>query len=138
MKKILFQEEPINTNEIINETGTEADGSVITFIGMARNFSRGKEVTHLEYEIYENMAEKEMEKIIDESIKRWKLSSCIVVHRYGRVNMKEASILISLSSPHRKESFQASQYIIDTIKERVPIWKKEFYIDGSQWISERS
>ncbi|MCP4130622.1 MAG: molybdenum cofactor biosynthesis protein MoaE [bacterium] len=138
MKKIIFQENPINNAGILAEVGTAADGAILTFAGRARNFSRGKEVSHLEYEIYESMARKEMEKIVDSALGKWSLSCCVVVHRYGRVAIGEDSIIIALSSPHRDEAYQASRYIIDTIKQTVPIWKKEFYTDGSKWIHDRS
>jgi molybdopterin synthase catalytic subunit len=80
------------------------------------------------------MARKQLQKIAEEACARWPLSHCTVVHRYGSVAIGEASIVIVVSSPHRREAFQAVQFIIDTVKEKVPIWKKEFYSDGSSWI----
>ncbi len=138
MKQIIFQKEPINIENAVKNTGTDRDGAVVVFIGRARNRSNNKDVNFLEYEIYESMAYKEMEKIVNYAVKNWSLNNCIVIHRYGRVNINEASILISLSSPHREEAYKASRYIIDTIKKTVPIWKKEFYSDGSIWITDRS
>jgi len=134
MKKIILQTKPIDINQKI---GTVQDGSIVTFLGQARNKSKDKEVLYLEYEIYESMAQKELSKIVDKATSKWSLSNCLVIHRYGRVNIAEASILIAVSSPHRAESFQAAKYIIDEIKKKVPIWKKEFYSDGSQWITPR-
>ena len=138
MSKILFQKNPLDLQKILNDFGTDSDGSVVNFIGRARNKSRGKEVLYLEYEIYETMARAELEKIITDAHARWPLNDSIVVHRYGRVEIKETSIIIAVSSPHRIDSFQAAQHIIDEIKKKVPIWKKEFYKDGSNWISDRS
>jgi molybdopterin synthase catalytic subunit len=84
------------------------------------------------------MAVKELNKIADEAASVHNLSRVIIVHRYGRVTVGESSILIVVSSPHRESSYTASRYIIDEIKKRVPIWKKEFYNDGSEWISNRN
>jgi molybdopterin synthase catalytic subunit len=134
MISIIIQQEEIDTARIIGTTGTDDDGAVVSFIGRVRNASRGKTVLSMEYEIYDEMARKELQKIAEEACARWSLSHCTVVHRYGRVGIGEASIVISAASPHRREAFQAVQFIIDTVKEQVPIWKKEFYSDGSNWI----
>jgi molybdopterin synthase catalytic subunit len=135
--KIIFQKEPIDPAAAMKALGTDADGAVVTFVGRARNESGGKRVKRLEYEIYEEMARREMEKIID-GLSGFGLNSCVVIHRYGSVEIGEASIFIGVSSPHREESFRAARSIIDAIKKTVPLWKKEFYSDGSTWISERS
>ena len=137
-KSIGFQSGPITEELIAGGTGSEADGAVVRFVGRARNASRGKDVLYLEYEIYPGMARKQMERIVDEAREKWGISGCTVVHRYGRVDPGEASIVISVASPHRDEAFRAVRYIIDSIKLRVPIWKKEFYSDGSLWITEGS
>ncbi len=138
MKITAFQKEAIEVEKVIRETGSNSDGALVTFTGRARNRSKGKEVLKLEYELYETMALKELEKIVDVAIEKWSLSCCTVIHRYGTVNIGEASIIIAVSSPHRKESFSACMYIIDEIKKKVPVWKKEFYSDGSVWITEGS
>jgi len=137
MKKIILQKKIINVQEILQESGTDSDGAVVVFSGRARDHSNGKKVTHLEYEVYEDMAQMELEKIADEANSKWEINDCIIIHRYGRVNIKEESIIISVASSHRDASYQASRYIIDQIKLRVPIWKKEFYSDGSTWITDR-
>ncbi|MDR3238100.1 MAG: molybdenum cofactor biosynthesis protein MoaE [Spirochaetia bacterium] len=136
--EIRFQKEPIDISAACFQTGGGDDGSVVIFIGQPRRESNGKTVTHLEYEIYEEMAQKEMKKILGEAAGRWPVSGCLVIHRYGRVEIGEASIVIRVSSPHRDEGFQASRFIIDTIKKTVPVWKKECYNDGSSWVSDRS
>ncbi len=130
-----IQKEPLNESELFKTCGTDADGALVVFAGRARNISEGKRVLYLEYEAYEPMAVRELQKICKTAIDRWKLSQCVVVHRYGRVEIGEASILIGVSSPHRKEAFEAAMYIIDTIKQTVPIWKKEYYEDGSVWVT---
>lgn len=138
MIQIIFQDDPIPVSDMTLTAGKDVDGAIVTFIGQARNKSHDKGVSHLEYEIYEEMAQSEMEKIVDDALTQWPVTDCVVIHRYGRVNIGEASIFIAVSSPHRDDAYRASRYIIDTIKKTVPIWKKEFYEDGSQWISDRS
>jgi molybdopterin synthase catalytic subunit len=132
-----ISDHPIDTTAVIDRAGTDEDGAVIVFIGRARNRSNNREVRCLEYEVYPGMAGRELDKIAREACRRWGLGRCAIVHRTGRVAIGEASICIAVSSPHRDDAYQASRYIIDTIKKTVPIWKKEFFTDGSQWVSER-
>jgi molybdopterin synthase catalytic subunit len=138
MKLILTQKEPIDLNQYYGMNSSKGDGSDLVFIGKVRNYSRGKNVTHIDYEIYPEMALKELNKIADEVFSLNQINRLIIIHRYQRVFPGEISILILVSSPHRDASYTASRYIIDEIKKRVPIWKKEYYDDGSEWISERS
>jgi len=138
MNLILTQQEAINLNDFQGINSSTGDGSDLIFIGRVRNFSRGKNVTHIDYEIYPEMAVKELHKIADEASSENKISRVIINHRYGRVFPGEISIVILVSSPHRDASYTASRYIIDEIKKRVPIWKKEYYDDGSEWISDRN
>lgn len=138
MKLVLIQKEAINIDEVLNTGASNSDGSDLIFIGKVRDNSRGKSVTHIDYDIYNEMAVKELNRIADEALLNHELNRIIIIHRYGRVTLGETSIMILVSSPHRDSSYQASRYIIDEIKKRVPIWKKEFYTDGSEWISDRS
>jgi molybdopterin synthase catalytic subunit len=135
MITVALQQDPIDITRMMSEIGCNSDGAVVSFIGRVRNNAEGKPVLYLEYEAYGEMARKEIQATVQEASDRWSLSSCTVVHRYGRVEVGEASIIIAASSPHRKEAFQAVQFIIDTVKKKVPIWKKEFYSDGSSWIN---
>jgi len=138
MKLVFTQKETINLNTVLEEGASPSDGSDLIFIGKVRNLARGKNVTHIDYEIYNEMAIKELNKIADEASSNHDLNRIVIIHRYGRVTIGETSIMILVSSPHRDSSYQASRYIIDEIKKRVPIWKKEFYDDGSEWITDRS
>lgn len=113
---------------------TDADGAVIVFRGVARRYSRGREVVHLEYEAYAEMAEKVMAELGDEIKVKWPVSDVAIVHRTGVLEIGQASVLIAVASPHRAEAFVACQYAIDRLKQVVPIWKKEVWSDGSQWI----
>jgi molybdopterin synthase catalytic subunit len=135
MNKIVLQNEPIDISRVLSEVGTDSDGAVVSFVGRVRNFSNEKTVLHIEFEAYNEMARKEIKKAADDACEKWHLNSCLVMHRFGRIEIGEVCIIIAVSSPHRKEAFQATQYIIDTIKKEVPIWKKEFYSDGSSWIN---
>ncbi len=133
-----LQRDPLDPGKWLGEFGNPSDGAVVSFIGKVRNKSRDKKVTHLEYEVYETMAIKELDQIAREACSLWPLHSCMIVHRFGRVEIGEASILTAVSSPHRGDAYEASRFIIDMVKKRVPIWKKEFYDDGDVWITEGS
>ncbi len=127
-------EGPIDGLDLASEVRTDEDGAVVTFHGVARRYSRGREVVHLEYEAYPEMAEKVMAEIGDEVTTRWPVSKVAIVHRTGVLRIGEASVIIAVSSPHRGEAFAACQYAIDRLKQLVPVWKKEVWSDGSQWI----
>ncbi len=138
MKSISIQSEPVDAGKILEENVSPGDGSDLLFCGRVRDNSRGKNVRFIDYQVYPEMAVKEMDRIACEAIEKWSLNRCVVVHRYGRVMPGETSIIILVSSPHREESYAASRYIIDEIKKRVPVWKKEYYDDGSEWIGDRN
>ena len=125
---------PIDDIALEEVVRTEADGAVIVFRGVARRYSRGRDVVHLEYEAYPEMAEKVMAQIGDEIKGRWPVSGVAIVHRTGVLQIGQASVVIAVSAPHRGEAFAASQYAIDRLKQVVPIWKKEVWSDGEQWI----
>ena len=125
---------PIDANEIANLVRSDADGAVNVFLGVARKYSRGREVVHLEYEAYPEMAEKKLAEIGDELRVKFGAERVAILHRTGVLKIGEASVGIGIATPHRKESFVACQYAIDRLKEIVPIWKKEVWSDGSQWI----
>ncbi|GAC1319537.1 MAG: hypothetical protein NVSMB2_14930 [Chloroflexota bacterium] len=127
-------DDPLEGLDLEADVRTEADGAVILFRGVARRFSRGRDVVHLEYEAYPEMAEKVMAQIGDEMKARWPITNVAIVHRTGVLDIGQASVAIAVSAPHRGEAFAATQYAIDRLKEIVPIWKKEVWSDGSQWI----
>jgi molybdopterin synthase catalytic subunit len=127
-------EGPIDELDLEDTVRTDADGAVIVFRGVARRQSRGREVVHLEYEAYPEMAEKVMAQIAVEMKNRWPITRVAIVHRTGVLEIGQASVIIAVSAPHRGEAFAATQYAIDRLKQIVPIWKKEVWSDGSQWI----
>lgn len=125
---------PIDPVTLTAEVLTDADGAICTFQGVARRYSRGREVVHLEYEAYPEMAERKLAEIGDELRVKFGVERVAIHHRIGVLAIGEASVVIAVASPHRKEAFAACQYAIDRIKQTVPIWKKEVWSDGQQWI----
>ncbi len=126
--------DPIDANELISAVQTVADGAVCVFHGVVREDSRNRKVRFLDYDAYPEMAERKMHAILDEVAVRWPDQRAAIVHRLGVVNVGEASIVIAVGSPHRGESFDACRYVIDRVKQEVPIWKKEVFTDGEEWI----
>jgi molybdopterin synthase catalytic subunit len=108
-------------------------GAVILFLGCTRDSHDGRGVVRLEYEAYEPMAIQEMKQIRQDIIQKWPETEVAIVHRLGVVPQGEVSVAIAVASPHRESAYMASRFAIDTLKERVPIWKKEIYTDGSVW-----
>jgi molybdopterin synthase catalytic subunit len=129
---------PINMQELADFVADPAAGAMATFVGMTRNTNEGRQVTRLEYECYPGMAEKEMEKIAAEVLRRWPIKKIAMVHRLGRVDISEASVAIAVSSGHRHAAFEACHYAINQLKETVPIWKKELYEGGELWIGSQT
>ena len=127
-------DEPIDATQLGEMVRSDADGAVCVFLGVARKFSRGREVVHLEYEAYPEMAEKKMAEIGDEIKAKFGVERVAILHRTGVLKIGEASVGIAIATPHRGESFEACQYAINRLKEVVPIWKKEVWADGEQWI----
>jgi molybdopterin synthase catalytic subunit len=113
---------------------TPADGAVCLFVGVVRNENAGRPVLRLEYEAYEEMALPLMREIAAEARRAHPVTEIRLVHRLGRLEVGEASVVVAVCSPHRKEAFAACRYAIDALKSRVPIWKKELYADGSAWL----
>jgi len=126
---------PIDTSKIIATASAQQAGAVNVFIGTVRNQTAGKAVTKLEYEAYEPMAIAEIQKVVDATKAKWNLTGWAVSHRTGTLVPGEVAVVVAVSTPHRKDSFEACQFIIDTLKKTVPIWKKEFFQDGDQWVS---
>jgi len=124
--------EPIDVSSLGG--ATPPDGAVSLFVGVVRNENQGRPVVRLEYEAYEEMALPLMEEIAAETARRFPVTDVRLVHRLGRLEVGEASVVVAVSSPHRAEAFAACRFAIDSLKATVPIWKKEFYADGSAWL----
>lgn len=134
---IKITEKSIDVQKVIETATSLGAGAVNVFVGTVRNNAHGKKVVWLEYEAYESMAVAEIRKIIDDASHRWPLLGWAVSHRVGTLKPGEVSVAVAVSSPHRRESFEACQYIIDTLKEKAPIWKKEHFEDGEEWVSAK-
>lgn len=126
--------EPIDLPALSAAVADPAAGAIVTFTGVVRNNSRGKNVTLLEYEAYTPMAEQVLAQIAAEMVQRWSLCAVAMSHRVGRLAVGEPSIGIALSSAHRVEAFAACAYAMDRIKEILPVWKKEYATDGASWV----
>ena len=128
-------EGPINVGALQMEVGAARHGAIALFLGVVRETSpTGKQAEYLEYEAYAGMAERQMEVIAAELDLRWPGCTVAIEHRTGRLAIGEASVAIAVGTPHRAAAFEACRYAIDRLKEMVPIWKKEVFTDGSQWV----
>ena len=128
-------QKPIDTRQVLESVSSNDAGAVVLFLGTTREFTHGRRTTSLDYECYPEMAEKKLAELEAEARRRWPLTGCMVVHRLGHLELGEASIAIAVSSPHRQVAFEAGKWLIDTIKEVVPIWKRENWADGtSEWV----
>ena len=126
--------EPLDARRLEAAVANAGAGAICTFTGVVRDNSRGESVTHLEYEAYPGMAEREMEAIAREIAERWPEARVAMAHRTGPLQIGEASVVVSVSCPHRAEAIAACKWGIDRLKESVPIWKKEFARSGAVWI----
>ncbi len=126
---------PLQEQDCLDFAKSDEVGGLVLFVGTVRNQTKGKKVIRLEFETYSSMAIKEMYKIAIDAIDKFSLSKAVIHHRIGSLNVGEIPVLIAASSAHRGTAFQACEYMIDTLKETVPIWKKEFFKDGEIWVS---
>src|SRR5215470_2084040 len=132
---IQLTSEPIDTTALLNRVRHPEAGAVVLFLGTTRELTDGRQTVALDYEAYQEMAERKLAELEAEARRRWPLIECIVVHRLGRVPPAEASVAIVVSTPHRHDAFAAGQWLIDTLKHDVPIWKREQWSDGTtEWV----
>lgn len=120
-------EKKITLEDAMSKLNLEGAGAIVTFSGIIRPLEEGKELAHMEYEAYKEMAQKEMKKIAHEIKARWGVDKIAMIHKVGRVAVGEPSVIIVVVAPHRKEAFRACEYAIDKLKETVPIWKKAVF-----------
>src|SRR5687768_5517902 len=125
---------PIDISSVARRVVPPECGATVTLDGYVRQFTRGRETLHLVYEAYEPMALKEMEKLIAQAREQFEISNVGIVHRLGRLEIGETSVVISVAAPHRKAAFAACEWLIRELKRTVPIWKKEVYADGEVWV----
>jgi molybdopterin synthase catalytic subunit len=127
-------EAPLSLDRLAGRVGRSTSGAIASFLGIVRGYARGRKVDHLEYDAYPEMAVAKMRQIAEEIRGRWPVDQVAIVHRVGRLAVGEASVAIAVASPHRAEALQACAYAIERLKEIVPIWKKEVWSDGAEWI----
>jgi molybdopterin synthase catalytic subunit len=132
---IRLQEEKINVEDVISSVQSPDAGAIDVFIGTVRNQTKNKAVIHLEFEAYESMAIAEIKKIVSRAKSSWPILNISVVHAIGKLEIGDIPVVIAVSTAHRKAAFEACEFVIDELKKTVPIWKREFFEDGDQWVS---
>ncbi len=127
--------DPLDTDKIVSLVSREDLGGINVFIGVVRDQTKGKKVLRLEYEAYEPMAVAEMAKIADKVVEKWPQAAIAIHHRVGTLQIGAAAVVIAVATPHRDQAFAACKFAIDTLKQQVPIWKKEIFEDGEFWVA---
>ncbi|VXB99663.1 molybdenum cofactor biosynthesis protein MoaE [Maribacter litoralis] len=135
MKKVIEIVDTIDTAKVYAELSDPKSGGICVFVGAVREFTNNEEVVALEFETYKEMALKEMEKIADSAIEKWALNKVVMRHAVGEKGVEEPVVVVGASSAHRDACFEACRYLIDTLKETVPIWKKEKFKNKTIWVS---
>ncbi|GEN52910.1 molybdenum cofactor biosynthesis protein MoaE [Halobacillus faecis] len=136
-KRCWITSEPLEIEEVTKRVIRREAGAVNTFIGTVREFTKGKRTLYLQYETYKEMAEKKLEQIAKEMERQWPSAEVVIAHRIGRLEITDIAVIIAVSTPHRNDSYEASRYAIERIKKIVPIWKKEHWEDGEEWIGDQ-
>ena len=126
--------DPIDMNAAYRYVSTDSAGAITFFFGTVRDSTNERAVERLEYEAYDRMALTKMQEIADEACQRWDVRKYTIIHRKGNLSIGDIAVLIAVATPHRADAFDACRYIIDTLKQQVPIWKKEIFEDGQVWV----
>jgi molybdopterin synthase catalytic subunit len=129
--------DPISVEEVTNQVSRREAGAITLFIGTVREFTKGKKTLSLEYQAYEPMAVKMLSQIGEEIKNQWPDAWVAITHRIGKLEISDVAVVIAVSSPHRKTAYRANEYAIERIKQIVPIWKKEFWENGTMWIGDQ-
>jgi molybdopterin synthase catalytic subunit len=126
---------PIDSCALLEEVARHSNGATVLFVGTVRDLNDGDAVSGLDYSAYAGMAERELAAIVSEAAERWSTSDIVVEHRVGALDLGDASVAIAAAHPHRGEAFDACRYVIEELKRRLPIWKREHYVDGrAEWV----
>ena len=126
--------EDFSIDEIVGSIRSGGMGAIVTFIGTVRGNSKGREVDRIEIQVYEEMAVNQLQAIREEAIAKFGVDEVAIVHRYGTLDVSDNIMMIAVGAGHRPEAFEACRYVLETIKEKVPLWKKEFTSEGDYWI----
>lgn len=132
---IQISAEPLNIQQCINQVMSPDCGGIDVFIGTVRNATKGKAVIRLEFEAYEKMALSELNKIAQQAFDKWPVQKAVIHHRTGALAVGEIPVIIAVAAAHRDAAFETCRYIIDTLKQTAPIWKKEVFEDGEVWVA---
>lgn len=133
--RVEVTDRPLDPAAALKEVERDAAGAVAVFVGTVRDHSDGHTgVTHLDYEAFESRVEEVIARIVDEARSRWPILAGVVEHRVGRVDLGEPAVVVAVSSAHRDDAFDAARYLIDELKERAPLWKKEHWPGGAEWV----
>jgi molybdopterin synthase catalytic subunit len=135
MDRVVEIAEKVDTANIYEELSHSSSGAICVFIGSVRDLTKNQKVNALFFEAYTSMAVSQMHKIADEALQKWPLNKVILKHAVGQKDIQEPVVVVGASSPHRDAAFEACRYLIDTLKERVPIWKKEFFENNEVWVT---
>ena len=133
-----LSDQPLNEAEVAARVAGPDTGGVVTFVGAVRNHAKGHSIKHIEYEAYPEMVLREMDKIASDVSRRWEGTRVAIAHRTGHLEVGDAAVIIVAAAAHRAEAFEACRYAIDTLKQTVPIWKKEFTTEGHYWVDDRA
>ena len=131
---IKVTEDNFDVEKVLSTLKTDEVGCLVNFIGVVRGVSNGVAIQRMDIEVYPEMAEKQLQIIKDEAVEKFGVNEVVIIHRFGSLRLGDNIILIAVASGHRKEAFPACQYVIDEIKKRVPIWKKEYTSTSEQWV----
>ncbi|TFG71297.1 MAG: molybdenum cofactor biosynthesis protein MoaE [Flavobacteriales bacterium] len=134
-KTIIEIVDSLEVSKVYAELSDPQSGGICVFVGTVREVTQGETVVALEFETYRNMALKEMEKIALEAVEKWQLNKVVIRHAIGAKKVEDPVVVVGASAPHRDACFEACRYLIDTLKERVPIWKKEIFKNKTVWVS---
>lgn len=137
MTDIRISSDPLSIDQAYSSVVDHACGGICLFVGTVRDYNKGESVTHLEFDTYDGMAIKELQKIADHCMDEMEVSKVAIYHRKGIVEITGIAVIIAVSTIHRAAAFTACEYAIDQLKETVPIWKKEYLLDGSYWVGAR-
>jgi molybdopterin synthase catalytic subunit len=137
-RRCTLSDRALDEAEVIARVAGPDAGGIVSFIGAVRNRARGHSIERLEYEAYPEMAEREMQKISDEAGERWPGTRVAIAHRVGHLEIGDSAVVVVAASPHRGEAFEACRFAIDTLKVRVPIWKREVATDGAYWVDDHA
>ncbi len=138
IKLCTISDRSLDEAEVVARVSGADAGGIVTFVGNVRDHARGRSIQYLEYEAYPEMAEREMQKISDAAGERWPGTRVAIAHRTGHLEIGEAAVVIAAAAPHRAEAFEACRFAIDTLKQTVPIWKKEVATDGEYWVDDHA